>query len=138
MTRHQGSDQLTANALRYFIGNNAFGTVYNNGNYPPHNIEKIDDDTFRLTVAVAGFSEDTLQLTTNDGILTIKGTLSDSDGDVEYLYRGIASRNFSREFKLGDHVRVSNAILKHGLLKVDLIKEIPEEKKPIPINISVK
>lgn len=135
MTRPQGPE--LAAAMRYFIGNNAFNAL-NSGNYPPHNIEKIDDDRFRLTIAVAGFSDENLELTTSNGILTIKGTLSDDDSDANYVYRGLAFRDFIRKFNLGEHVMVSNAFLKNGLLVVDLVKEVPEEKKPIPIKISVK
>ena len=105
--------------------------------YPPYNIEKTGDDSYRISVAVAGFAEDDLNIEVKDGQLTITASKQDkADGDKPvYLHRGIAERGFERRFQLADHVRVSGAELDHGLLHVDLVREIPEALKPKTIAI---
>jgi molecular chaperone IbpA len=107
--------------------------------YPPYNIERSGENEFRISVAVSGFSKDEISIVAKENTLTIKGekTASEtSDGKTEVLYRGIASRAFERQFQLADFVQVKNASLENGLLHVDLVREIPEAKKPrvIPIN----
>lgn len=105
--------------------------------YPPYNIIKTDEDSYRISLAVAGFSDRDLDITAQDDRLTIAGRIENKDEEsVEYLHRGIATRAFERTFRLADHIKVENAALKDGLLTVDLMREVPEEKKPrmIPIN----
>ena len=110
--------------------------------YPPYNIEKLDDDTYRITMAVAGFSEDDLDITVQDNVLIISGRLGNRVGDTEgqdervFLHRGIAERAFERRFSLADHIKIDEAKLENGLLHVALKREVPEEAKPrqIPIN----
>ncbi len=106
--------------------------------YPPYNIERTGEDAYRITMAVAGFGEDELELEAHRNVLTVKGEKADQkDGEgAELLYRGIAGRTFERRFQLADHVEVSGAELKHGLLHIDLVREVPEELKPRRIAIS--
>jgi molecular chaperone IbpA len=105
--------------------------------YPPYNIEKTGDDTYRIVMAVAGFSESELNVTQKEGELLVTGqSAPNGEADKEYLYRGIAGRNFERHFQLADHVKVSGAKLAHGLLTIDLQRELPEEKKPRAIPIA--
>ena len=108
--------------------------------YPPYNIERIAADhgqpeRLRITLAVAGFGEDELDVTTEENQLLIRGRQVEQ-GEREYLYRGIAARAFERRFQLADHVDVEGAALKNGLLFVDLKRNIPEELKPRKIAIS--
>src|SRR5271155_2406844 len=106
--------------------------------YPPYNIERTGENEYRVTVAVAGFNEPELSVVAKENTLTIRGEKNDKDeekrGDV--LYQGIAARTFERVFQLADFVLVKGASLENGLLHVDLVREIPEAKKPrsIPIN----
>ncbi len=110
----------------------------NGQTYPPYNIERTGDDAYRITMAVAGFDEGDLSIEAHRNVLTIKGAKSEDDGGEgnETLYRGIASRAFERRFQLADHVEVSGAELKNGLLHIDLKRNIPEEMKPRRIAIS--
>ncbi|MDE1973704.1 MAG: Hsp20 family protein [Hyphomicrobiales bacterium] len=105
--------------------------------YPPYNIERTGDNDYRVTVAVAGFSEAELSVVAKENTLTVRGEKSAKDeekhGDV--LYQGIAARAFERVFQLADFVQVKGARLEHGLLHVDLVREIPEAKKPRTIPI---
>ena len=105
--------------------------------YPPYNIERTAENDYRITVAVAGFSENELSLEAKENTLTIKGEkqAQEEKADNEVLYQGIAARAFERVFQLADHVLVKGAALENGLLHVDLVREIPEAKKPrmIPI-----
>ena len=106
--------------------------------YPPYNIERTGEDSYRISMAVAGFSEDDLSIEAHRNVLTIKGEKNEetnSEG-AEVLYRGIAGRSFERRFQLADHVEVSGAELKNGLLHIDLKRNIPEEMKPRKIAIS--
>jgi len=105
--------------------------------YPPYNIERVGDDEYRITMAVAGFGPDDLNIELNQNTLTISGKKSDrSDNGGEVLHQGIASRAFERRFQLADFVEVRGADLENGLLHVTLKREIPEAMKPrtIPIN----
>jgi molecular chaperone IbpA len=107
-----------------------------NGGYPPYNIEKMADDAWRIVMAVAGFSEAELNVTQKEDELLVTGkSHPDRSENVEYLYRGIAARDFERRFQLADHVRVTGAKLQNGLLSIDLQRELPEEKKPRAIRI---
>lgn len=109
--------------------------------YPPYNIEKLDDDSYQVTMAVAGFDEADLTIEVTENVLRIAGR-KETDEEVEanrvYLYRGIAERAFERRFNLADHIRVEGALLENGLLHVKLIREVPEALKPRTIAISTK
>jgi molecular chaperone IbpA len=107
--------------------------------YPPYNIERTGENSYRITVAVSGFSQGELSIVAKENTLTIKGekTANENGKDnSEMLYRGIAARAFERAFQLADFVAVKNASLENGLLHVDLVREIPEAKKPRSIPIS--
>lgn len=104
--------------------------------YPPYNIEKVGENEYRITMAVAGFREDDLKVEARDGTVTVSGEIAkERDQGRTYLYRGIAGRNFRRSFQLADHVRVHGAALENGLLHVDLVRELPEALKPRTIEI---
>lgn len=108
--------------------------------YPPYNIEKLDDDAYSITMAVAGFSEDDLDITVQENQLTVKGKIF-ADAEVaqrQFLHRGIAERAFERSFSLADHIKVADAKLENGLLHIALIREVPEEAKPRTIPIATK
>jgi len=107
--------------------------------YPPYNIERTGENAYRITVAVSGFSQNELSIVAKENTLTIKGDkVASANGKdkAEVLYRGIAARAFERVFQLADFVVVKNASLEHGLLHVDLSREIPEAKKPRSIPIA--
>src|SRR6188768_303348 len=106
--------------------------------YPPYNIERTGETTYRISVAVSGFSQGELSIVAKENTLTIKGEKSSNENGTkaEVLYRGIAARAFERAFQLADFVQVKNASLENGLLHVDLVREIPEAKKPRSIPIS--
>jgi molecular chaperone IbpA len=104
--------------------------------YPPYNIELLDDDKYQVSMAVAGFSLDELDIETENNNLLVRGTKANRDVQRNYLYQGIAERNFERKFQLGDHVKVVNASLENGLLYIDLVREVPEALKPKKIQIS--
>ena len=107
----------------------------NGSGYPPYNIEKAGDDAYRIVMAVAGFAEGELNVTQKEGELLVTGQSAPNEGEKEYLYRGIAGRNFERRFQLADHVKVVGAKLANGLLTIELQREIPEEKKPRAIPV---
>ena len=106
--------------------------------YPPYNIERTGENNFRISVAVAGFSQNEISIVAKENTLTIKGekAANENSQSGEVLYRGIASRAFERQFQLADFVQVKNASLENGLLHVDLVREIPEAAKPRQIPIS--
>ncbi len=104
--------------------------------YPPYNIELTGENAYRITMAVAGFSSDELEILSENGNLVIRGKKAPDTNEHQYLYQGIAARNFERRFQLADHVRVENANMENGLLHVDLMREIPEAMKPRRIEIS--
>ncbi len=107
--------------------------------YPPYNIESVDENAYRITVAVAGFGEGDLDVTVVDDTLTISGKKEDEGKGTAYLHRGIAERAFQLKFNLADHVKVRDAALENGVLVVTLEREVPEELKPrkIPIGTSL-
>ena len=107
------------------------------GGFPPYNIEVIGEDKYRISMAVAGFSRKELDLGVKESILTVSGSRRDESGDGKrhYLYRGIATRNFERQFQLADYVRVVDARVEDGLLHIDLMREIPDAMKPRKIEI---
>ncbi|MBL6746720.1 MAG: Hsp20 family protein [Pseudomonadales bacterium] len=107
----------------------------NTQTYPPYNIELLEQDKYRITMAVAGFTTEELDLQTEKGTLTVKGRHSDDGVQHNYLHHGIAARNFERRFQLADHIEVTGARVENGLLHVDLVREIPEAMKPKQIPI---
>lgn len=106
--------------------------------YPPYNIERQGEDDYTITMAIAGFGEDDITIQTQNNELIVSGKIEEKteSEDTEYLHRGIATRAFERSFKLADHMIVTDADLNNGLLKVNLVREIPEEKKPRLIQIN--
>ena len=105
-------------------------------NYPPYNVVKLTDDNFYIEVATAGFSEGEIDIQLDNRLLTIKGSKKREDAIPEYLHQGISNRDFVREFTLAEHVEVSNALIKDGILTVFLERKIPEERKPKTIAIT--
>jgi molecular chaperone IbpA len=103
--------------------------------YPPYNIEKIGDDSYRLTMAVAGFGAEDIELIVHENALLVKGKGLKEDDGARYLHRGIARRAFERRFQLADHIKVVGASLDNGLLHVELVREVPEAAKPRTIEI---
>ena len=106
-----------------------------NAGYPPYNIEQLGDSDYRISMAVAGFTQEELELSFQENLLTVKGS-KQADTERNYLYQGIAERGFERRFQLADYVRVTGADLKNGLLHIDLVREVPEAMKPRKIEIN--
>jgi len=104
--------------------------------YPPYNIEKLGDDAYRISIAVAGFSEDELNVEVKDGQLLVSARKHEGDEGRTFLHRGIATRAFERRFHLADHVRVEGATHVNGMLHIDLVREMPEALKPRRIEIA--
>ena len=107
--------------------------------FPPYNIQKAGEDRYRITMAVAGFSQDELNISTENNRLVVTGDKAEDKetDDTAFLYRGIATRSFERRFNLAEHVRVTGAKLDNGLLHIELEREIPEAMKPRTIQIGV-
>ncbi|WP_415155055.1 Hsp20 family protein [Maritalea sp.] len=105
--------------------------------FPSYNIERTGDDTYRISMAVAGFGADDIVIETKENAISVKGAKSTSQTEQkrEFLHRGIAERSFERRFQLADHVEVLSADLKNGLLHIDLVRELPESKRPRKIAI---
>lgn len=103
--------------------------------YPPYNIEKTGEDTYRITLAVAGFAPDDLSITSQPNQLIVAGKRA-QNSHGEYLYHGIAGRSFQRQFSLADYVKVSGASLNNGMLSIDLVREVPESMRPRRIEIA--
>ena len=106
--------------------------------YPPYNIERVAENDYRISMAVAGFSEGDLDIEVKEHTLSIRGEKRVEQEDSTYLHRGIAARSFERRFQLADHVVVKGATLENGLLHVDLVRELPEAMKPRTIEIATK
>lgn len=104
--------------------------------YPPYNIEKTDENAYRISIAVAGFAEDELRVEQREAELVIAARKEKDEAPRTYLHRGIATRAFERRFQLADHVRVTQASHENGMLHIDLLREVPEAKKPRQIAIS--
>ena len=104
-------------------------------NWPPYNIEKTGEESYRITMAVAGFNPDEIELTAQPNLLVVNGQKHAQEGGAEVLYRGIAGRSFERRFELADYVEVKTAALQNGLLTIDLVREVPEAMKPKKIAI---
>ena len=124
-----GFDRLFEQLDREFANSKSQG-------YPPYNIVQIDDDEFMITLAVAGFGMNNLEITKDKNVLVIEGTSPNGDENVNYLHKGIANRNFRREFTLADHVEVENAGIENGMLNIHLKREVPEELQPKKIAIT--
>lgn len=105
--------------------------------YPPYNIEQLDQDSYQISMAVAGFSDDELDIEVLENQMKITGKkeVSEDDDNRNFLHRGIAQRTFERRFSLADHIKVTGAKLEHGLLHVKLVRDVPEAKRPKPIQI---
>ena len=104
-------------------------------NYPPYNIEKVDDDSYHITMAVAGFTENELSITAEPNLLTVAGNHA-GERVGELIYQGIAGRGFRRQFRLADYIEVKGAELRNGLLTIHLARELPEEMRPRQIEIT--
>jgi molecular chaperone IbpA len=130
---------------RSTVGFDRFGSLLNSAlgaekststGYPPYNIEVVGEDRYAITVAVAGFEEDDLEIQVENGVLTIAGKQGNPETERNYLHQGIANRSFERKFTLADHVEIAGAELRNGLLKLSLVKEVPEAMKPRKIAIN--
>jgi molecular chaperone IbpA len=115
---------------------NSAHRVEQSGGYPPYNIQSTGDNTYQITMAVAGFSESELSITSEPNTLLVRGDKSADESGANYLYKGIGTRSFERRFNLADHVKVSAARLDNGLLHIELEREIPEAMKPKKIAIT--
>ena len=104
--------------------------------YPPYNIEKTGENAYRITMAVAGFSTDELNISVQEGVLTVTGKALKEEEPTQFLHRGIARRAFERRFELADHIQATGADLANGLLHIDLVREVPEAMKPRTIKIA--
>jgi len=120
--------------------NSATQSIDASTSYPPYNVARIDEDAYKIELAVAGFAEDELEIESHENVLTVTGSKSKADNDEgpDYLHRGIAERGFEKRFQLADHVFVSGAELKNGLLSISLKRELPEALKPRKIEIGSK
>ena len=104
-------------------------------NYPPYNIERLSDDRYQISLAIAGFAPTEISVTAEQNVVTIEGTKAEKP-EREFLYRGISTRGFKRQYSLADHVEVTGATFDNGLLKIELVRQIPEAMKPRRIEIS--
>jgi molecular chaperone IbpA len=104
--------------------------------YPPYNIEKTGEDQYRITLAVAGFDEEELNIEARENALFVEGRKKEGDAERTYLYRGIGGRSFRRQFQLADYVKATGAHLQNGLLMIELVRELPEAMKPRRIEIT--
>ena len=109
--------------------------IENAAGYPPYNIERTDDQAYRIDIAVAGFKPDELTIDVRETLLTVQGRKTANDDARRYLHRGLAERNFERKFQLADHVVVKYARIADGLLSINLVREVPEALKPRQIPI---
>lgn len=103
--------------------------------YPPYNIVQINDDEYMISIAVAGFGMDNLDITLDKNVLTVEGTAPKGDENVNYLHKGIGGRSFRRQFTLADHIEVVQAGLELGMLNIHLVRNVPEELQPKKIEI---
>jgi molecular chaperone IbpA len=104
-------------------------------NYPPYNIERLGDDSYQISLAVAGFAPDDIAITAEQNVLTVEGRKPEKE-QRQYLYQGISARHFKRQFNLADYVQVKNAAFENGLLRIELVREVPEAMKPRRIAIN--
>ncbi len=103
--------------------------------YPPYNIEKTGEDAYRITMAVAGFGEEDIEIVAQENLLNVSGKAKPANEKAQFLYRGIAGRAFERRFQLADFIKVVGAQLVNGLLHIDLVREVPEAKRPRTIKV---
>ncbi|MEO1226451.1 MAG: Hsp20 family protein [Pseudomonadota bacterium] len=130
--------------FRSTVGFDRISRVFDNAfqqdattSYPPYNIVKTGDESYLISMAVAGFGEDDLEIVANENTLTVKGNARKDEGEeTSYLYRGIAGRAFERRFQLADYIKVTGARLENGLLHIELAREVPEALKPRTIEIA--
>jgi|TARA_B110000238_G_scaffold62147_1_gene68120 molecular chaperone IbpA len=115
---------------------NIFTNQVSQESYPPFNIEKIDEENYRISIASAGFSQENFLIEVENQQLTVGVRASKREEQSSYLHKGIAQRSFEKRFKLADHVHVTSASYEHGMLHIDLVKEVPEALKPRRIEIS--
>lgn len=125
-----GFDQLADLMDRVMADNNV-----SQNTYPPYNIEKTADDSWRISIAVAGFTDEELNVEVRENALIVSARKADDDSDRTYLHRGIATRAFERRFTLAEHVQVTGASHVNGMLHIDLVREVPEALKPRTIQI---
>lgn len=111
------------------------GLNQGNGGYPPYNVELVDENHYRIAIAVAGFAENELDITAQPNMLLVRGAKQGQQPEKTYLYQGIAERNFERKFQLAEHIQVEGAHLENGLLYIELARVIPEASKPRRIDI---
>ena len=116
--------------------NRTFANTKTDGNYPPHNVIKLDEDHYVIELAVSGFSESEVDIELKENVLTVKGEKVKTKEEVEYLHKGISTRNFVRTFPLAEHVEVRGATVKNGILAIALERLVPEEAKPKKIAIA--
>lgn len=124
-----GFDQLFNEMDRQFANSKSSG-------YPPYNVAEINDNEWLISIAVAGFGIDNLDITVDSNTLTVEGTAPKGDENVKYLHKGLGKRNFRRQFTLADHIEIENADLDLGMLNIHLVRNIPEELQPKKIEIT--
>jgi len=124
-----GFDRLFDEINREFANSKSTG-------YPPYNIAQINEDEYMISIAVAGFGMDNLDITLEKNVLTVEGTAPKGDEDVNYIHKGIGGRNFRRQFTLAEHIEVANATLELGMLNIHLVRNVPEAQKPKKIAIT--
>ena len=132
---------LLRSSVGFDVFDNIFDSVFNlnesNTSYPPYNILK-SNNNYTISLAIAGFSKDEVDVSLQENELVVKGVAKDQDDKIEFLHRGIAGRNFERKFRLADTIKVSDANYEDGLLNIYLEREIPEHQKPRKIEINNK
>ena len=132
---------LLRSSVGFDVFDNVFDSVFNlnesNNSYPPYNIVK-SDNSYTISLAIAGFSKDEIDISIQENELVVKGAIKNSQENIEFLHKGIAGRNFERKFRLADTIKVTDANYENGLLHIFLEREIPEHQKPRKISISSK
>lgn len=116
--------------------NRTFANSKTDGNYPPHNVVKLDDTHYVIEVAVAGFSESEIDVELKENVLTVRGEQEKTDKEIEYLHKGISARNFVRTFPLAEHIEVRGATVRNGILAIALEQVVPEEQKAKKVQIT--
>ena len=132
---------LLRSSVGFDVFDNVFDSVFNlnetNNSYPPYNIVK-SDNSYTISLAIAGFSKDEIDISIQENELVVKGAIKNNQENIEFLHKGIAGRNFERKFRLADTIKVTDANYENGLLHIFLEREIPEHQKPRKISISSK
>ena len=132
---------LLRSSVGFDVFDNVFDSVFNlnesNNSYPPYNIVK-SDNSYTISLAIAGFSKDEIDISIQENELVVKGAIKNNQENIEFLHKGIAGRNFERKFRLADTIKVTDANYENGLLHIFLEREIPEHQKPRKITISSK